>query len=317
MFFNCLLSAISIDCPNVIQFAYDLGIPIKAPGVWTMLQTDCCVSTGITCTNQTVTKISWNTMGLNGFINGSALPRGVTDLTLARNQLTGSIPASLPKLQVLHLFSNQLSGELPLFPSTILYLRLGFPGYPGNRLSGTLRLNRPIQFYINDNLINDVVIQDTSQLTEFCDLSNNPLLGNPSIATLSICTSYGLYSVYATASSTFQAALFTSHEIVISSIVLLGTADTLIFVTPSHTISAMEWTHVITQIPTSSLIFGTFKPLQFALSVERVIDMVFKIFLNLVILVFVLWKTPWKRELKNKVKRWSNVKTKNNMLLTS
>ena len=84
---------ISVDCPNVIQFAFNLGIQSIQSVLWNSLQIYCCNSNGVTCTNQVVTKIAWDTMGLNGFINGSAIPSGVTDLELARNVLIGNIPS--------------------------------------------------------------------------------------------------------------------------------------------------------------------------------------------------------------------------------
>ena len=90
-----------------------------------------------------------------------------------------------------------MSGDLPLFPSTLQYLALGYSGYPGNHFTGTLRLNKPIELWISDNLITDVVILDSSLLVlgRFrCYLDNNPLLGNPNIAGLTMCTKNGLYS---------------------------------------------------------------------------------------------------------------------------
>ena len=90
-----------------------------------------------------------------------------------------------------------MSGDLPSFPSTLRHLSLGYPGQPGNHFTGTLRLNRPIELWINDNWITDVVIQDGSVLATsgyYCDLSNNPLLGNPNILGLTRCFKNGLYS---------------------------------------------------------------------------------------------------------------------------
>ena len=133
-------------------------------------------------------------MGLNGIINGTAIPSSVTRLYLHVNAITGSIPSALPSgLISLSLDGNQMSGDLPSFPSSLQYFYLGYPGFPGNHFTGTLRLNRPIELYINDNWITDVVIQNSSVLGT-CDLSNNPLLENPNIAGLTTCTKSGLYS---------------------------------------------------------------------------------------------------------------------------
>ena len=180
-------NAVSIDCPNMIQFAYELGMQNKQPAIWTQLQSDCCSTGGITCTSQRVTQIDWSSMELNGTINGTAIPPSLTELslysnavignipkvlpsslvylTLARNLLTGSIPSALPSgLLELYLDGNQMNGDLPSFPPTLQNLILGYPGNPGNHFTGSLKLNRPIEVYINYNWIADVVIQDSSQI---------------------------------------------------------------------------------------------------------------------------------------------------------
>ena len=186
--------AVSIDCPNMIQLAFRLGMQSKQPAIWTTLQSDCCTDSDVICASQRVTEILWYSMGLNGVINGTAIPSSVTYLDLSDNVITGSIPSALPSgLVFLYLHGNQMSGDLPSFPGTLQFLYLGYPEYPGNSFTGTLRLNQPSQLYINDNWITDVVIQDSSAFT-FCDLSNNPLLGNPNIVELTMCTQDGLYS---------------------------------------------------------------------------------------------------------------------------
>ena len=187
--------AVSIDCPKVIQFAKNLRVQNTQPTIWTQLQNDCCSASGITCDGvQRVTQIGWWGKGLNGFINGTAIPSSLTYLALHNNDIVGVVPSGLPSgLIECYLDGNQMSGDLPIFPSALRYLHLGWNGYPGNHFSGTLELNRPIQLSIFDNWISDVVIQDISALAQ-CDLSKNPLLGNPNIAGLVICTKNGLYS---------------------------------------------------------------------------------------------------------------------------
>ena len=208
--------AVSIDCPKLISFAFDLGMPSQQPARWMQLQSDCCTVIGVYCVGSRVIEISWYMMGLNGTINGTAIPSSVTSLYLNNNAITGSIPNNLPSgllyldlnenaitgfipnalpvgLISLSLHGNQMSGDLPLFPSTLQVLYLGYPGTAGNNFTGTLRLFKPSELYINDNWITSVVIQDLSVLYQ-CDLSNNPLLGNPNIASLTMCTKNGLYS---------------------------------------------------------------------------------------------------------------------------
>ena len=142
--------AVSSDCFNVIQLAFDLGMQTARPAIWTALQIDCC-NTGATIVScdgsQRVNQINWEIMELHGTINGTAIPSSVTHLVLRNNGITGSIPSALPSgLRGLYLYGNQMSGDLPSFPSTLQYLILGYPGYPGNHFTGSLRLNRPIEF---------------------------------------------------------------------------------------------------------------------------------------------------------------------------
>ena len=187
------LYGVSIDCPDVINLAIGLILNLKSPSLFTTMKNDCCTATGVTCSSQRVTQIFWFRQGLNGTINGTALPSGLFYLGLYNNLLTGPIPTLPSLMTTLALDDNNLSGDLPLFPSTMSNIHLGFPNQAGNHFTGTLRLNRPTNVYINDNWITDVIIQDTSQLTT-CDLSNNPLLGNPRIVSLIMCTQNSLYS---------------------------------------------------------------------------------------------------------------------------
>ena len=179
----------------MLNFARGLGIQSTQPNIWNQLEIDCCSTTGVTCNNELVVTIIWYSMGLNGTINGTAIPSGVFVLDLELNPLlSGSIPAILPNgLTDLYLRGNNMSGDLPIFPSSLQKLELGYPGYPGNHFTGSLTLNRPLQVYINDNWITDIVILDSSALT-ICDLSNSPLLGNSNINGLTMCTKNGLYS---------------------------------------------------------------------------------------------------------------------------
>ena len=206
-----------MDCPNTIIFAQGLGIPIKRIDVLEGLLTgDCCQATGVDCVSDRVIEIHWQDSSLNGTINGTSIPTRMTLLDLYNNILTGPLPSSFPDgLEILaidtnrltgsipllpnsvwkvHLNGNILTGDLPLFPSSIQDLWLGTWNNFGNHFSGSLRLSKPINVRIYDNWITDVVIEDSSLLTS-CDLSYNPLLGNPNIAGLTMCTKNGLYSV--------------------------------------------------------------------------------------------------------------------------
>ena len=121
-------------------------------------------------------------------------PSTLKMLDLSHNKITGNVPTLSTGIFMLHIHDNLLTGDVPTLPSTITDLMLGDPGgYLGNHLSGTVALLKPTFVTINDNWIVDIIIQDTSVLTT-CDLSNNPLLGNPRIATLTMCTKNALYS---------------------------------------------------------------------------------------------------------------------------
>ena len=303
-FLSTLTQAIvSADCPDLINFAIGLNVD-KKPGssnIWTALQIDCCTASGVVCVNNTVTEIYWDSMGLDGFLNQSAMPKGLQlmeifdndiggtvptqypvgflHLDLWNNYLEGTIPSNLPDtlifmdlsannlvggipvlpsgiqsidlnscnldgpipylppslnylmlyynslsgplptlpdgLQTLSVTGNQLTGtipvlpssaqemwfdgnqftgDVPIIPSSVYTLVLGSSGYTGNKFTGSLVVYKPQKLLIYQNLITDVIVQDTSQLTDGCDLSYNPLLGNPVITNLTMCTKTGLYS---------------------------------------------------------------------------------------------------------------------------
>ena len=174
----------STNCTAIVQLANDLGIQVAQPLIWSALQTDCCIASGVTCVGQNVSKIDWHGMGLNGIINDTAIPSTVTVLDLHSYSLNGNFPISLPSkltfldvshntltnnlppmfpvgLLTLHVHDNKLSGDLPFFPSKTKDIILGWPGSPrNNHFTGTLRSNRPILMYINDNWITNIIIQD-------------------------------------------------------------------------------------------------------------------------------------------------------------
>ena len=305
--------AVSVDCPNLIQLAFDLGMQTAQPGIWTALQSDCCTASGVTCFGiQRVTQISWNNLGLNGTINGTAIPSsviilslyanaikgniplqlpvGLLHLELYRNTITGSIPSMLPiGLLALYLHDNLMSGNLPSFPSTLQYLFLGYFGYPGNRFTGNVRLNRPIQLYINDNWITDVFIQDSSQIyPSYCDLSNNPLLGNSNIAGLTMCTKDGLYSA---------ALLPITRSTLITMTLETTTERTTNFGrTTVQQLSVSEMLATGTSTTTSSM--GTVQFVQEMRGIVVNLGMMLRCIVSTMILSVVFVKTPFKREFK-------------------
>ena len=69
-------------------------------------------------------------------------------------------------------------------------LYLGLQGYP--HFTSSIQMDQPLELYINDNWLTDLIIQDSSKLLGNCNLSDNPLLGNLNDANLSLCTRNGL-----------------------------------------------------------------------------------------------------------------------------
>ena len=135
-------------------------------------------------------------------INGTIplnLPTKLDDLSLDDNLITGSFNGTWPSgLTQLWLNDNFMSGYLPLdtLPSTLHYLFLGT--YDGSinkksRVSGRILLNRPQRIRIARNSISDLQIQNSSALQD-CILDDNPLLNNPNIAGLTMCSKNNLYS---------------------------------------------------------------------------------------------------------------------------
>ena len=206
--FANLLSGVSTDCPSLINFAQGLHMNSKQPAIWSAIQTNCCVTanTRVNCdASERIYQINWPSLQLDGVIDEASLSTltFLYYLILNDNFITGNIPSVLPlSLETLYVHGNLMSGDLPAFPPTLKNLAIGFQlSPPGNKFTGTLRLNRPTEMQITNNLISDIIIQDYGGLTSrsntiYCDISNTPLLGNPNIVqlTVSICKQTGLYA---------------------------------------------------------------------------------------------------------------------------
>ena len=138
-------------------------------------------------------------------------PGGLQQLNLGNNQLTGSISlCTWPGgLQYLHLDTNYLSGDIPTLPSTLVELRLGYPGDSiYNHFTGSLVLNQSQILFINNNSITDLVVYDPSLLAGNCDFSSNPLLGNPHISNLTMCVQNVLYKIQSQVGELFKTKYF-------------------------------------------------------------------------------------------------------------
>ena len=195
-------AVISPDCPDLVNFAKGLNLHLLRPSIMSQLNNDCCSAQGITCDgNSRATIVDWYFQGLNGTINVTAIPLTLTRLALYRNYITGQVSdlTALTSLRELQLDWNRLSGNCPLFPTSLKRVYLGHSNYwltplvgVQNNITGTLKLHQPEDFGIHSNFITDIQIADTSQLVE-CDISQNPLFNNPNIVNLTMCTQKSLY----------------------------------------------------------------------------------------------------------------------------
>ena len=338
-----MIRSASVDCANMMNLAEGLGIQVAQPIIWVQLQIDCCAANGIFCFGQLVTRIDWSNMGLNGFINETAIPPGLDHLWLHNNQLTGKFPMNLPSglfhldlsgnlltgalpsllpvgLQTLYIDKNLLSGDLPDFPNTIEFIHLGRHASPENRFTGTLRLNRPKEFWITNNWITDVFIQNTSAIIG-CTLDNNPLLGSANIAGLTLCTQSGLYSAgllpntvttkkTIAITSTNSFAMFTSTPVITISTNLLKTTAGL---HPSTEIPNDFSTITISMAKSGNNTWTRLETLRIVQFDQQQISgaafnlkIVLRLLIDAMIFSVVLSKTPLRRQLKkitNKAKK--------------
>ena len=231
------INAVSVDCQNVINLAFGLHLDTKQVTIWNQLKLDCCAAPSVTCVSLRVTEIDWNTKTLDGTINATAIPSTLTKLILFDNRISGNFPAFLPdgllnldlrtnfitgtiskfpvSIEAIGLHDNLMHGNIPPIPSTIVSIGLGWPGISGNHFSGKVVLNRPYIVYLSDNWITDIVILDTSQLGNSgnCDISTNPLLGNPNIAGLTMCDKTGIYSANSMPNTLSSSKLYSTTNI--------------------------------------------------------------------------------------------------------
>ena len=356
--FHLTLFGLSVDCLNMISLATGLNLNIKQPVIWNLLQIDCCNTTGITCANDRVDVIEWVDYGLDGFINGTALPSELNTLYLYSNDLTGGMPQILPpKLERIDLALNRLSGPLiKNIPPTLGYVMLYYnaftgtipsykslnlfqlyvqgnmlhgdaPEFPamyylcirGNQITGSVIFrNQPYQVLIGDNWINDILITDTSELNSGCEIDNNPLLGNPNIVNLTMCSQTGLYnasSLPITVSSSLHYSstltLFTS-KFAKSSIEVFESKSTATRVTHlASKITAVKTAGTATTCTEFSTIVSTvhFVPLQISSKTSDYLRISLRVFVSIIVFIYVVKVTPFKRILESAVKEKTRRKT--------
>ncbi len=249
--FLSLLWAISssTDCNDAINFARGLNMHLVQPLKFASIVDDCCsINTGISCLNERPSHYSWSSMNLNGTINSTALSSQIYMLNLNTNNINGTIPSLPSYLGQLYLYGNKLSGSLPTVLPNLIFLYIHYNYFTGqlprmpinilslsisgaletNNLYGEIILNKPISIYIQNMFVTNLVVYNIDDL-ESCNISNTPLLGNPNLSNLQVCTKNGLYSTSTTSlinSTTTSAAIATSTTNTASSTSLI-TSSTL------------------------------------------------------------------------------------------
>ena len=148
---------VSLDCPNVVNFGKHLNLDLSQPAIWNQLQIDCCTASGLTCSSNFVTGISWSGRNLNGSFNGTALGllSSLSNLDLSNNQIVGHINATVfpPSLNSLQLRYNLFFGQIPLYlPNGITYVN-----FRSTQLSGLISIPFPSSVHTLDLSYNQFV----------------------------------------------------------------------------------------------------------------------------------------------------------------
>eukprot|EP00834_Sanchytrium_tribonematis_P006118 NODE_423_length_7705_cov_0.829871.p6 type:complete len:166 gc:universal NODE_423_length_7705_cov_0.829871:2643-2146(-) len=92
-----LLSAVSVDCKQVIQFATELDIKYTNTDYFVQYEQDCCLGFGVICENNRVTELHW---GFASDYQQATYP----DI---------NIPSSLRVLDMAHSTKSMLVSKLP------------------------------------------------------------------------------------------------------------------------------------------------------------------------------------------------------------
>ena len=126
---------------------------------------------------------------------------------------------------------NRLTGDIT---SSIQFLHLD-----NNNFIGRLEMTRPSEILIQNNYIFDIFVNDLTVLTA-CNISSNALLGNPFVASLTMCSQTGLFSRMLTSFST--------------SLSVKTTKSTILSETTKKSLSKSKITTSSSRTPTQSII---------------------------------------------------------------
>eukprot|EP00834_Sanchytrium_tribonematis_P007608 NODE_715_length_4508_cov_0.874121.p1 type:complete len:864 gc:universal NODE_715_length_4508_cov_0.874121:3026-435(-) len=197
-----LLSAVSVDCPTVIQLALDMDIKYTNTDYFIQYEQDCCLGVGVVCQNETVTEIHW------GFTSdykqathpNIILPPSLRVLDLAystKSMMITKLPDSLKVMDLteanyirfnLNAFPNLtyfILGDydetnppnLPILPDSLEYIDLYghiYDIYPKNAMNLKTLYNNGLYSYVNYVPRRFPNLPDT---IEFLDLQFSHLYG--------------------------------------------------------------------------------------------------------------------------------------------
>ena len=291
----------SIDCSDIVNLAIGLKMNSQQATIMGQLYANCCSAYGVTCSGTRVTSLSWQALNLNGFLNETALPDSLILLALDGNPITGNFPSKYPSsllylvglgrtmmncvlptswpigILEIDINGNLCTGDVSVFPRTLTRLYLGYnldQQSRLNRFTGSLSLNQPKDINIQRNWVSDVIFQDTSLLTN-CNISNNPLLGNTNVFALSMCDTSNLFAYFSSKVS--------------YSVSKVSFFDAKV----SYSFSKEPTSTTYANFAGTNLI----KTITYPITVEDVLTIGIKWMIEILLLFYVLLKTPFKREL--------------------
>ena len=191
---------LTADCAALGNIARTLNAP---QAMVTAVSQNCCNQYQVTCASGTrVTGINWSNMGLGGSLPSNAFSTltALYDLFLANNQISGNLPALPQTLLNLDISHNQFSGSFPGIPLGIIkiiannnQLSGSFPSLPDSLLDFNIRQNfisgnLPIYFpshlrtfYITSNYISGSFPNSPPSTLLDIDVGYNQLSGSVSI----------------------------------------------------------------------------------------------------------------------------------------
>ncbi len=155
----------------------------RATNNWNMTNIP-CTWTGITCTDEHVTRITRKLQNLVGTLPKLSAFTKLQIFDLANNQLSGSIASdlnTLTQLQEFNLWGNELTGPIPDLSTLTQLQKLKLGG--GNQLSGPIpdlsTLSNLVELDLSNNQLTDN-LPELSTLTqlEILNLGNNQLTGS-------------------------------------------------------------------------------------------------------------------------------------------